>query len=147
MTRSKEIQTITLGLENVDGIVVDISNIEMIKILDITGTDIFTSGDISEKISANEIFIKIREGSNVKTAYFTDWHTDDPSYPLPFDRLRKYGDIVYFEIKYIDGSKKVIYANWEGPDEYNYYQTSMYQDGGLCIAISPKTTVERYFKK
>ena len=61
-----------------------------------------------------------------------------------FERVMKYRDIVYVDIKYDDGSVQTIYVEYDG-NAQNQCQTNwMSKLGNLYIAISRKKIVEDF---
>lgn len=55
-----------------------------------------------------------------------------------FQRIRAYNDIVYFKLKYEDGSEEIMHLEWEDYHNYveNGYQTSFLENkGDLVIKV------------
>ena len=56
-----------------------------------------------------------------------------------FERIRMWEDITSFELRYSDGSEKIIHPPWEGDpnDVTNLFQKSHLENDNLVIEIDP----------
>ena len=140
-----DIKSLTIVFENVDSVEIDGKYVEY---LEIDGYNRVVRPDRANKIlhffvCLDHLVIGLNADAN-KLCYPFDIQDIEP-YKV-FDRIERYRDIAYIEIKYTDDTAAAYYVAWdESSEDINKYQTmNIDNKGTMCIVIDRKQTVENY---
>lgn len=140
----KEVQSVTLVLENCEFLTFDQKDIGHFWCDEITSTIARIACNAITRLDyCKEFFIQLRNTANQTYDSF-----GGPSEHTTFERLHTFDDVTSVEVTYDDGSVDSCNVPWNEGNEYsNKFQTSFISDGGhLYLLISGTKTVEELLK-
>jgi len=136
----KMVKGLTLVLENCEAIKLDEDAIGTFECLDIESNIARVALDcIAEVNVCKEFILEIKKTANQPYKSFSQ-----ESSGTVFDRLRKFDDVVSFELAYEDGETKSICMPWdESSQDVNDFQKSFIDEdsGSLFLIVGEDLTI------
>ena len=128
-----DLTKIELNFENCDSVTIDASNIEEMKIEEITENTYYSRGDLIKTRACENFWIVIKPKANV---IYHEFQNENRPMKI-FDRLRIWQDIVSVTLHYSDGTaEQEIYIPWENDFQNNNRAMRVTENRGFEISIS-----------
>lgn len=133
----KKLKTLDITFENCEYATFSASDIELVRMADITSNILVTSdGEVYTSKNAGDVVLKICPTGN----QLCEIQSNPKKPKFIFQRIMEHPDITHIDLTYDDGKTESYSVNWEdatlGGEENILQKTEFRYDGTLIIIIS-----------